>query len=200
MKKPVCTVILVMINVAVFLVLSFLGMTEDGGFMVEHGAMFVPYVTEYKEYYRIFTSMFLHFGSGHLMNNMIMLAAAGVPLEKEVGRVKFLAIYFISGTGGALLSMWADICTGEYAVAAGASGAIFGLIGAMLYIAIRNHGTIGDISGRGLVLMTAISLYFGYVSGGVDNTAHVGGLLAGALLAVLLYRKREGEYSPVSGI
>ena len=50
MKKPVCTVILVMINVAVFLVLSFLGMTEDGGFMVEHGAMFVPYVTEYKEY------------------------------------------------------------------------------------------------------------------------------------------------------
>ena len=48
--------------------------------------------------------------------------------------------------------------------------------------------------------MTAISLYFGYVSGGVDNTAHVGGLLAGALLAVLLYRKREGEYSPVSGI
>ena len=91
MKKPVCTVILVMINVAVFLVLSFLGMTEDGGFMVEHGAMFVPYVTEYKEYYRIFTSMFLHFGSGPLMNNMIMLTAAGVPLEKEVGRVKFLA-------------------------------------------------------------------------------------------------------------
>ena len=132
MKKPVCTVILVMINVAVFLVLSLWGMTEDGGFMVEHGAMFVPYVTEYKEYYRIFTSMFLHFGSGHLMNNMIMLAAAGGPLEKEVGRAKFLAIYFVSGASGALLSMWADICIGEYAVSAGASGAIFGLIGAML--------------------------------------------------------------------
>ena len=56
MKKPVCTVILVMINVAVFLVLSLWGMTEDGGFMVEHGAMFVPYVTEYKEYYRILSS------------------------------------------------------------------------------------------------------------------------------------------------
>lgn len=199
MKKPVCTVVLILINVAVFLALSFLGMTEDAGFMVEHGAMFAPYITEYKEYYRIFTSMFLHFGAGHLMNNMIMLAAAGGPLEREVGKGKFLAIYFASGTGGALLSLWADIYTGEYAVAAGASGAIFGLIGAMLYIAIRNHGTIGDISGRGLVLMIAISLYFGYVSGGVDNTAHIGGLLSGAILAVLLYRKGECEHGSVSG-
>jgi len=174
------------VNIIVFFALSFIGMTEDASFMAEHGAMFVPYVTEQGEYYRIFTSMFLHFGFQHLMNNMVMLIAIGYTLEHEVGKFRFFIIYLISGLGGTFLSMWQDIHTGQYAVAAGASGAIFGLLGATLLIAARNRGRVGEISGRGLLFTVGISLYFGYANGGVDNFAHIGGLLTGMILAVLL--------------
>lgn len=193
MKKPIITIILAAINIGIFLFLSFFGMTENAEFMVEHGAMFVPYVLEQGEYYRIFTSMFLHFGFQHLMNNMVMLAAIGWNLESKIGKVKFLIIYFISGICGTLLSMWQDIQLGTYAVSAGASGAIFGLVGATLYVAVRNRGQVGSISGRGLLIMMFISLYYGYSDSGVDNFAHIGGLLSGIVLALLLYRKRESE-------
>lgn len=198
MKKPVFTISLVTINVIVFFILSFIGMTEDAVFMAEHGAMYAPYIVEQGEYYRIFTSMFLHFGFEHLINNMITLAAIGWTLESEIGKVKFLIIYLTSGIGGTLLSMWYDIHTEDYSVAAGASGAIFGLIGATFYIAVRNHGQVGDVSSRGLLFMAVISLYYGYANGGVDNYAHIGGLVSGILLAVLLYRKRKRKYSEAS--
>lgn len=196
--KAPCTVILVAINVVVFLLLSLKGMTEDGMFLLQHGAMYVPYITEKGEYYRIFTSMFLHFGFDHLLNNMVILAAIGWNLEYEIGQLKFVILYLFSGLGGNLLSAYWDIRVGDYAVSAGASGAIFGVIGALLYVAIRNRGRIGDISGKGLVFMIILSLYYGYSSGGVDNMAHIGGLIAGFLLSVLLYRKKNRKFSSVS--
>ncbi len=197
MKKPVCTISLVIINVAVFIVLSFWGRTEDARFMVEYGAMYTPYIIGYGEYYRIFTAMFLHFGFEHLMNNMLTLLVVGQTLEAEVGKCKFLIIYFISGICGGFLSFCQDIITGQNAVSAGASGAIFGLIGAVLYIAIRRRGRVGNISGRGLLIMTLLSLYLGYTEGGIDNFAHIGGLIGGIILAVILYR--EGKSSTCSG-
>lgn len=197
--KAPCTVALIAVNVIVFLFLSFRGMTEDGMFLLEHGAMYVPYMIEKGEYYRIFTSMFLHFGFDHLLNNMVILAAIGWNLEYEIGQLKFMILYLFSGLGGNLLSAYWDIRVGDYAVSAGASGAIFGVIGALLYVAIRNRGRIGDISGKGLVFMIILSLYYGYSSGGVDNMAHIGGLIAGFLLSVLLYRKKNRKFRSVSG-
>ena len=176
--KAPCTILLAAVNVIVFLVLSFLGMTEDGEFMLKHGAMYVPYLIQRGEYYRLFSSMFLHFGYDHLVNNMIVLVAMGWNLELDIGKVKFLIVYFVSGLAGNVLS----------------SCAIFGIIGALLYVAIRNRGRIGDISGRGLVFMIVLTLYYGFTSGGVDNMAHIGGLLAGFLSGVLLYRKRKDKY------
>lgn len=196
--KAPCTVALIAVNVIVFLFLSFRGMTEDGMFLLEHGAMYVPYMIEKGEYYRIFTSMFLHFGFDHLLNNMVILAAIGWNLEYEIGQLKFVILYLFSGLGGNLLSAYWDIRVGDYAISAGASGAIFGVIGALLYVAIRNRGRIGDISGKGLVFMIILSLYYGYSSGGVDNMAHIGGLVAGFLLSVLLYRKKNRKFSSVS--
>ena len=192
--KAPCTILLAAVNVIVFLVLSFLGMTEDGEFMLKHGAMYVPYLIQRGEYYRLFSSMFLHFGYDHLVNNMIVLVAMGWNLELDIGKVKFLIVYFVSGLAGNVLSAWWDIQTGSMAISAGASGAIFGIIGALLYVAIRNRGRIGDISGRGLVFMIVLTLYYGFTSGGVDNMAHIGGLLAGFLSGVLLYRKRKDKY------
>ena len=192
--KAPCTVLLAVVNVIVFLVLSFQGMTEDGRFMLQHGAMYVPYLIKNGEYYRLFTSMFLHFGYDHLFNNMVVLVAMGWNLELEIGKIKFLIVYFVSGLAG---SAWWDILTGSMAVSAGASGAIFGIIGALLYVAIRNRGRIGEISGKGLVFMVVLTLYYGFTSGGVDNMAHIGGLAAGFLMGVLLYRKRKGKRGSV---
>ena len=125
------------------------------------------------------------------MNNMITLAVIGWNLELEIGKFRFLLIYILSGLGGNLLSAFYDIWTAEYAVSAGASGAIFGVIGALLYIVMRNKGRIRDISGKGILFMIVISLYYGITSGGVDNMAHIGGLVTGFVLSVLLYRKAD---------
>lgn len=198
-RKAYGTVILVIINVVIFFYLTFLGMTEDAEFMLEHGAMYVPYILKNGEYYRLFTSMFMHFGFEHLVNNMVMLLLIGRTLEPEIGRIRFLIIYFLSGFCGNICSALWDMSKQEFAVSAGASGAVFGIVGAILYVVLCNRGHIGDISGRGLVFMTALSLYLGFTGGGVDNFAHIGGLVSGFVLAVLLYWKRKSKYRRNTG-
>lgn len=192
-KKAVCTIGIAVANIIVFLLLSLGGRMEDGMYMLEHGAMYVPFVVEYKEYYRLFTCMFLHFGFSHLMNNMLTLVVIGWNVEMFVGRIRFLVIYFLSGLGGNLLSMAVDIWKQDYSVSAGASGAIFGLTGAMLCLAILNHGRAGNITKQGMIVMIFISLYTGFTSGGVDNFAHIGGLLTGCLVTTLLCWKRNSK-------
>ncbi|MBM6738458.1 rhomboid family intramembrane serine protease [Faecalicatena fissicatena] len=192
-KKAPCTVALIVVNVAVFIFLSFGGMTEDAYYMLQNGAMYLPLLQQ-GEYYRLITSIFLHFGFSHLVNNMLMLGVMGWQLELVVGKIKFLIIYFAAGIGGNMLSALVEMRTGDFAVSAGASGAIFGIIGALLYIAVRNHGQIGNVSGQGILVMIALTLYYGFTSSGVDNFAHIGGLAVGFVLAVLLYRKRDTEF------
>ena len=190
-----CTTGLIVINVLVFFLLSLRGDTESGYFMLQYGAMYEPLVTDGHEYYRLITSLFLHFGIQHLLNNMVMLGALGYQLENEVGRIKFLLIYFISGIGGNLCSLYWNVSHGEQIISAGASGAIFGLMGALLYIVAVNRGRLGRLSGRGMLIMVALSLYFGLTSSGVDNSAHVGGLICGILITVLLYRRKRMDHS-----
>lgn len=190
-----CTTGLIVINVLVFFLLSLRGDTESGYFMLQYGAMYEPLVTEGHEYYRLITSLFLHFGIQHLLNNMVMLGALGYQLENEIGRIKFLLIYFISGIGGNLCSLYWNVSHGEQVISAGASGAIFGLMGALLYIVAVNRGRLGRLSGRGMLIMVALSLYFGMTSSGVDNSAHIGGLICGILITVLLYRRKRMDHS-----
>ena len=182
---------LIVINIAVFLLLSLFGDTEDAVFMMRHGAMYRELITQEQEYYRIITCLFLHFGITHLLNNMVMLGAVGWNLEMEIGKIRFLLIYFGSGILGNILSLWHDIQTDTNVVSAGASGAIFGLMGALLYVVIANRGRLGRLSGRGMLIMVALSLYFGFTSSGVDNLAHVGGLVCGFIMAAVLYRKKR---------
>ena len=189
MKRDKVTIILVAINVVVFFVLTLMGQTEDGRFMLTKGAMYVPYVLEQGEYYRLVTSMFLHFGIQHLGNNMILLLLVGAQLEEEMGAIKYLIIYIVAGLGGNIISMLGDITSGNYAIAGGASGAIFGVIGAMFWVVLRNNGRIGTMTKNGMIFMIGISLYYGFTSSGVDNLAHIGGLVTGLLMSILLYRK-----------
>lgn len=196
-KRPKVTIVLAVVQVIVFFVLSFGGMTEDGAYMVEHGAMYVPYILEGK-YYLLLTSIFLHFGFEHLMSNTVSLLVMGWNLEPVIGPVKLLILYLCSGIGGNLLSMALDIVREEYVVSAGASGAIFGMTGALLYVAYRYRDRVREISGRGMLFVVALSLYLGFTDSGVDNAAHVGGLVVGFVFALLFCRKCHTETRTVS--
>lgn len=189
LKKEPLTVVLVLINVLVFLAVELTGGSDNTMHMVQWGAAYTPAIMD-GEYYRVFTCMFLHFGMEHLLNNMVLLFVLGGRLERTTGKWKYLLIYIFGGIGGNLLSLFQECRTGEYAVSAGASGAIFAVMGAMIYVVLRGRGKVEDLSGRQLIIMAALSLYFGFTSSGVDNAAHVGGLLSGFVLALILYHPR----------
>jgi rhomboid protease GluP len=191
-KEPVqvVTVVFVMINILIYIILEMKGDTESTAYMMEMGAVWPPYV-EQGQYWRLLTATFMHFGFEHILNNMLILACAGPLLEKALGHVKYALLYLLAGVGGSTLSCLQMLQSGDYAVAAGASGAIFGIIGALLWIVIRNRGRYESLTGKGLIFMIAISLYYGISSGEVDNWGHIGGLLMGFLLGMILYRKRR---------
>lgn len=184
-KKPFVNIALVVINVAVWCVMELLGDTLDGAYIAKYGGIY-PALLEAGEWYRLFTAMFVHFGAEHLANNMILLAAAGRILEAAVGHVQYFIIYIASGLAGNLISYSIMMRTGEYAVSAGASGAVFGMIGALVWATVRNKGKLEGITTKGLLFMIALCLYYGITTAGVDNWAHIGGAACGFVLCIFL--------------
>lgn len=189
-KQAYITITLVAINCIVFLILEIMGDTQESDFMAQMGAVWPPYIQEKGQYWRLLTATFMHFGFDHILNNMLILICAGGILEDALGHVKYLILYLIAGVGGSTLSYLQMLHSGDYAVSAGASGAIFGIIGALLWIVILHKGQYETLTGRGLLFMIVISLYYGIHTGGVDNWGHVGGLIMGFLMGILLYRKK----------
>lgn len=173
-------------NIIVFIVMEILGSTENTIFMIGHGASFAPLIFENHEYWRLLTCMFLHFGAGHLFNNMLVLGFVGDRLEKSIGKVRYLIIYFGGGLLSSFISAGLDYMSDDFYVSAGASGAVFAVVGALAWIIIINRGQLYDISMRQIVLFILFSIYLGFQGGGVDNAAHVGGLVSGFILGALL--------------
>lgn len=130
--------------------------------------------------------MFLHADPNHLFSNMIILLFMGAMIEKEIGHFSFMGIYLASGIGGNLTSLAGKIISDDWAVSLGASGAIFGLDGLLLALVLFSHRRMEDITPLRVVLMICMSLYSGFTGGNVDNLAHVGGLLVGFVLGVML--------------
>ncbi len=186
-KNGPITFILVAINIIVFLVLEIIGDTEDGTFMLLNGAM-NPYLVLYgHEWYRLFTATFMHFGINHLANNMLLLFLLGQMFERAVGPTRYLGIYLGSGLAGSFLSFFYMCLVGKNDIVAGASGAIFGIVGGMVVVVIVNKGRYKGISVRRMVFMALLTLYFGFVTAGTDNVGHLGGLMAGIILTFFSY-------------
>lgn len=186
-EVPVNTAI-ILINIVVFFLTELTGSSLDGRHLIEWGAAYTPFIQEGHEYYRFFTCMFLHFGLTHLGNNMLVLFFLGDCLERAAGRVRYLFIYIVGGMGASVISYLAEVRMGETVVSAGASGAIFAVVGALIYVVIRNKGRLEDFTTKKLLFLAALTLYHGVTSTGVDNAAHFGGFLCGFVLAVLVYR------------
>lgn len=188
-QVPVNTAI-ILINIAIFLTVEFTGSSLNTQHMVNWGAAYTPWILQEHEYYRLLTCMFLHFGIRHLGNNMLVLFFVGDCLERSIGKIKYLLIYLLGGIGANIFSLGMEVYRQESVVSAGASGAVFAVIGALLYIVIRNRGRIENFTTRQLMILAALSLYHGVTSAGVDNAAHFGGLVCGFSLCVLLYHRR----------
>lgn len=190
-RKNLVTASLIIVNIIVFLVVDFTGGSENTAHMIRCGAAYTPLIIEDGEWYRLVTAIFLHFGINHLLNNMVVLGVLGERLEALMNRFSYVLLYFIAGIGGNLLSMALEMRSGEYAASAGASGAVFGMMGAILYILIRNRGTVLDLSMKRMLIMVGLSVYLGFADAGVDNAAHIGGLICGFAAAVILYHPKK---------
>lgn len=190
-QQPICCISIVALNVLVFLIVDLLlNHQQYETIMNELGVQWGA-IRYQKEYYRLFSYMFLHSGMDHLFNNMIVLFFVGQSLERFITKPKFLAIYFGSGIIAGAVSMGYNMLKNEYVLSVGASGAIFGLVGAMLYAVILHRGRLQSISTRQIMLFIIFSLYGGLASSNVDNAAHIGGFLAGIVLAAILIRKEN---------
>lgn len=183
------TALLVAVNLLVFAAM----LTQGAGLwhtnnavQLAWGANFGP-ATKDGEWWRLGSALFLHFGLAHLALNMLALWDGGRLVERMFGHARFLAIFFIAGLSGNLLSL---IAQGDRAVSGGASGAVFGVYGALLaYLWLeRRQLRAGEFRPLflGAALFTAINIGLGFQVTGIDNAAHIGGLTAGILAGAAL--------------
>lgn len=168
-KKILITYLLIAINIIIFII------------SVINPNLWINYANNATlvrngEYYRLFTSMFFHVDILHLLCNMYSLYVLGTQVEQYMGKSKFIFIYFISGIVGNLLSI-----TFNNIYSIGASGAIFGLLGALIYFGYHYRLYLNSVVKTEIIPITIINLLYGFVNPGIDNLAHIGGLIGGYL-------------------
>ena len=178
MKFPMITYILISINLFFFFIPYIFGQLGNvNGIM----AMYAPYIRQ-GQVYRLFTSMFAHASITHVLLNCYSLYVVGSQMESFLGKIKFLFIYLLSGLAGALLSMTFSGNTASV----GASGAIFGILGSMLYFGYHYRVYLGNVVKSQIIPLIALNLGIGFLVPGIDNACHIGGLIGGALSTMAL--------------
>ncbi len=193
---PVVTRALIALNVLVFFAETATGGQlggGGGGTVFEKGALFGPYVAQQHEYWRLLTSGFLHAGLLHIVFNMVFLYIMGPMLEPAIGRVNFAAVYFASllaGSFGALLFQ-PDVPT------IGASGACFGILGALIVVAYYRGISIWQ-SGLGVTLL--INIVFSLSFAGISIGGHLGGVLGGAAAGWMIVQLSERRRMPAAAL
>ena len=175
--RPLVTWALLAANLLIWLVMEATGSSQDPEVLLDFGAMYAPYIAD-EQYWRLLTAMFLHVGFVHLLFNSIGLLLFGGVVERLYGHVRFAGIYLLAGLAGSVASYTLNAIT----VGAGASGAIFGVMGAFAAFFVSSRHVLGDTARQslsGLGVLLAINLFFGFATPEIDNWAHLGGLVGG---------------------
>lgn len=174
------TFLLVGINILVFIISQAAGMA-----FYQAGVLYPMSVFWNGEYWRVVTAFFLHADFMHLFNNMVTLLFLGMMLEEMYGK-KILAVsYLVAGLGGNIVSLLYKYLSYNFVGSVGASGAIFGLDGLLLAKVLFNRGYNSGLNPARVMFMIFLSLYSGFASPGIDNSAHVGGLVVGFLVGAI---------------
>ncbi len=199
-NKPIITYILIFINIVMFVLMYMLGNgSENTNTLIDFGANYIL-LTKAGEYYRLITSGFLHIGVIHLLLNMYSLYIVGTQVEYFYGKVKYIIIYLFSLIMGSLFTV---ALSSVNTVSAGASGAIFGLLGSILYFGVKYRGYIGNSLVNQIVPVVILNLIIGFTTPGIGNAAHIGGLVGGYLISMAVgigIDKKEQQGSKINGI
>ena len=193
MKKPIITYALVIINILLYIIPITFGFYNN---IIEKFCIYGPAIRN-GEYYRILTGTFLHANLLHLGFNCYALAILGSQLESFLGKPKYLIVYLFSGLIGSLFSMTFG---GDY-YSIGASGAIFGLMGSLVYFGYHYRVYLGNVVKSQIIPLILMNLGIGFLMPGVDNSAHIGGLLGGALVTVALgVKDKSTNFEKINGV
>ena len=185
-KKPVITRFLIILNIVMFCLQMFNKNVFYNFCVWDLG------IIEYGQFYRLITGMFLHANPIHLGLNMYALYVIGQQLEGFIGKGKYIAVYFISGLIGSLLSV--ALHSSNY-FGVGASGAIFGLLGSLLYFGYHYRVYLGGVLQSQIIPLIVINLAIGFMFTGIDNLAHIGGLIGGVVSTMALGIKHKSSKS-----
>ena len=187
-KKIITTYVIIGILTVIYLYGLF---TRSSDNLINMFAVYGPFIRKYHEYYRLITGAFLHADIFHLLSNCYALYIIGSQVENFYGKKKFLLIYFYSALTGSLLSV-----TLSNNASIGASGAIFGLMGAILYFGYYYRVYIGATWKQKILPVIALNLIIGFVVPGIDYFGHIGGLIGGVLISMavgLKYKHKKQE-------
>ena len=187
-RFPYVTIGLIILNLVYFAILVFNGNPNSTAYMLSMGADCAPYVFNGREFWRLLTSMFMHFSFQHLAGNMIYLGIIGFSYERMIGSLKFFLIYLLSGIGGNVVSCAYNQLTGQAVVSAGASGAVYGIIAIVVYLSyVARKRTGNPRMFLRIAIMLVFMFYSNFASGkGIDIAAHIGGLVFGVFLCLVL--------------
>lgn len=180
-------IFLVAVNVILFIVCTF-----TGNLLYNIGAFSVRDLTEGGEWYRLLTSIFLHADIRHLVSNMLILYYIGNAVEKQMGHIPYTILYFLSGLAGNIFSAGYELLSERYISSVGASGAVFGVEGALLMLVLLHKGKLADVTAGRIVFVIGFALYCGFTSSYVNNAAHIGGVLMGFIVAGIFWLLSPG--------
>jgi len=183
---------IVFINVIVFFIMDYiLYILKNEGLydtIVNNFGCSPNGVIKEKQVYRILTATFLHGGINHLVGNMVSLLVVGYFLEETIGHLRFLIIYLFTGIIADFVSIGYNVYQGKFSsISIGASGAIFGVIGIMCALLLIDKKMLGKFGFTRFAIYILYSLYIGFSSYNVDNAAHVGGVIAGFIIGVVMF-------------
>ena len=191
-KSPLITYALIAINVILYVVPLLYGQLDE---MVATLCVHGPSIRA-GQYYRLISGIFMHGSIWHLLLNCYSLYVLGSQIESFLGKFKYTIIYFLSGLMGSLFSI---IFNGNVA-SIGASGAIFGLMGALVYFGYHYRVYLGNVIKSQIIPLIVANLVFGFVATGVDNAAHIGGLIGGALVTIGLgIKDKSTKFEQING-
>lgn len=172
-KTPYITYILIFINI-LFYVLSIISNSFYNSMVLN------PSKILNGEYYRLLSCVFMHGGIIHLLCNMYCLYVIGPQVESFFGKIKYIVIYLLSGIIGSLMSL-----SITNSISLGASGAIFGLLGSILYFGYHYRVYLSQAIKSQIIPIIVLNLFLGFILNGVDNAAHIGGLIGGVLVSMM---------------
>ena len=198
-KTPYITYIIMGICVLLYLLTSFAGgniLEQNPNVLYRFGALVSPTFigSNYIELFRLVSSVFLHASLLHIVCNMYSLYIIGPQLESFYGKSKFIIIYIVSGVVGNLLSM---AFLQDNVVSVGASGAIFGLLGSLLYFGYHYRVYLSGVIKSQIIPLIILNLGIGFVASGINNFAHIGGLIGGILISMAVGVKYKSKKSDI---